>query len=263
MNSGFGLALKDWRGRRRMSQLHLSGEANVSARHIAFLETGRARPSRSMVLLLSEALKVPRVERNSLLQAAGFAPAYRARALGEVDMGAIRAAVEWTLSRHEPYPGLAFDRHWRIVLCNRPGASLMSGAGLKLGDSLIDALVEDGQLWAMIENQSEAAQHFAARLRTESAHLGGDSVLQSGAAKLLARIGSSGAESYVALPPVVPLRLNMGEATFSFFSTIAQFGTAEDIALADLRIELFFPADYATRAILTAQVPVEKENGPV
>ena len=113
MDRSFGLALKDWRRRRRVSQLALSGEANVSARHIAFLETGRARPSRGMVLQLSEALAIPRAERNALLQAAGFAPAYKARDFADADVAALRQAMDWTLSRHDPYPAMALDRHWK------------------------------------------------------------------------------------------------------------------------------------------------------
>ncbi len=260
MQNSFGEALKDWRGRRRISQLDLSGIANVSARHIAFLETGRARPSRSMVLQLSEALAVPRTDRNALLQAAGFAPAYRARSLAEPDMSQVRSAVEWMLSRHAPFPALALDRHWHVVMLNAPAAAMVSAVGLKEGDSLIEALVGDTPLWRAIGNKVEVGQHLAMRMRTESLHLGGDPVLEKGAERLLAQIPGAHVPAHGPLPPVVPLTLMMGEAVLSFFSAIAQFGTAEDIALSDLRIELFFPADDVTRAAFAPGA--HNENGP-
>lgn len=252
MDTGFGPALKDWRNRRRMSQLNLSGVANVSARHIAFLETGRARPSRMMVLQLSEALEVPRIERNALLKAAGFASAYRAREFEDAEMSGIRAAVDWTLSRHAPYPALALDRHWRIVSLNGPGAALVGFVGLKQGDSLIDAFLTEGPLWQSIENKTETAMHLAARLRTESAHLGGDAILDAAAAKIALRVMPGAWSGGAELPPVVPTRIVAGGMHLSLFSTIAQFGTAEDVALADLRIELFFPANEATRQTFEA-----------
>lgn len=252
MATGFGPALKDWRNRRRMSQLNLGGTANVSARHIAFLETGRARPSRMMVLQLSEALEVPRTARNALLKAAGYAPAYRARGLDESEMAGIRAAVDWTLSRHAPYPALALDRHWRIVSLNGPGAALVGFVGLKQGDSLIDAFVADGLLWQAIENKTETALHLATRLRTESSHLGGDEVLDMAASKIASRVKLEVWDGGTELPPVVPTQLRAGSMRLSLYSTIAHFGTAEDMALADLRIELFFPADDATRQAFEA-----------
>ncbi len=252
METGFGPALKDWRNRRRMSQLNLSGVANVSARHIAFLETGRARPSRMMVLQLSEALEVPRGERNALLKAAGFASAYRARGLDDTEMAGIRAAVEWTLQRHAPYPALALDRHWRIVSLNGPGAALVGFVGLKQGDSLIDAFLADGPLWQAIENKTETALHLAARLRTESTHLGGDAILDEAARRIASRVKPGAWDGVGALPPVVPTRIVAAGMRLSLFSTIAQFSTAEDVALADLRIELFFPADEATRQTFEA-----------
>ena len=111
VQSSFGTALKEWRGRRRMSQLDLGLAANVSARHISFLETGRSKPSRSMVRLLCDSLEVPHVACNAVLTAAGFAPTYRRRDLEDDDMTQVRAAVEWTLQRHDPFPAMALDKH--------------------------------------------------------------------------------------------------------------------------------------------------------
>ena len=125
MSESFGALLKSWRGQRRLSQLDLSLAANVSARHISFLETGRARPSKSMVLSLAETLDVPRATRNVLLQAAGFARAYVQRDLAAGEMAYVRAAMDWMLERHNPYPGIAIDRHWNLLEVNACAAALL------------------------------------------------------------------------------------------------------------------------------------------
>lgn len=253
MDTSFGTALKEWRGQRRLSQLDLGLNSNVSARHISFLETGRAKPSRAMVLQLCETLSVPRTARNALLNAAGFAAAYRSRDLNESDMAQVRAAVEWTLSRHDPYPAMALDRHWKVVKANRAGGFLLAGAGLKEGDSLLDVMTEPGVFAEVIENWREVAQHMVMRLRTESAHLGGDQILDEAANTLLQNLGPAArAAPETTLPAVIPARYRANGAIFSFFSTIAQFGTAEDIALSELKIEMMFPADEPTRIALTS-----------
>lgn len=246
-----GPHLKTWRRRRGMSQLRLALEADVSARHIAFIETGRANPTRNMVLRLSEALTVPRADRNMMLEAAGFSAAYASRRLDADEMAAIRGAVAWTLERHDPYPALALDRHWRLVQVNQGAKQLLAALGLTVGDSLLDAFLAVDGLKRTIENWSEVAQHMVARLRTESRHAGGDAVLD-GAADRLAQDAQFPHAPIGILPAVVTMRLSSPAGMLTFFSIIAQFGTAEDIALADLRIELFFPADEATRQALTA-----------
>jgi transcriptional regulator with XRE-family HTH domain len=245
----FGASLKDWRRRRGMSQLRLAMEADVSARHVAFLETGRANPTRGMIIRLAEALEVPRPQRNALLQAADFTPAYAARRLDDRDMSAIRHAVDWLLERHEPMPGLALDRHWRLVAMNGPARRLLENLGLGVGDNLLDALVEGASLRSAIVNWEEVAWHLAVRLRTGSRHAGGDPRLDA-AAHALAEAAGQRAVTVGTLPPMVPTRLAAGGVELSFFSTIAQFGTAEDITVADLRVELLFPADEATRSFL-------------
>ncbi len=251
MESAFGAVLKEWRGRRRMSQLDLGLAANVSARHISFLETGRSKPSRSMVRLLCDSLEMPHTARNAVLTAAGFAPAYRRRNLEDDDMAQVRAAVEWTLERHDPFPAFALDKHWTIVRANRSAGFLLMGAGLAQGDSLLEALTDGTQLSQVLDNWAEVAEHMIVRLRTESAHLGGDPVLDAAVAKLAATLVTK-PRSESPLPVVVPARYRTGNMVLSLFSTIAQFGSAEDIALAELKIELMFPADEQTRAMLTA-----------
>lgn len=254
MDGSFGTILKDWRGRRRISQLDLALAANVSARHIAFLETGRSNPSREMIAQLSDALTVPRSDRNAMLNSAGFASTYKARDLDDEDMVYVRSAVSWTLERHDPYPAMAVDRHWRLVQANQSATALFSAVGISVGMSLLDAAISSPSMRKAVVNWPEVVRHMYHRLRTESAHLGGDPILDAAVEKLGQEIRDDSASENAELPAVVPTIYRAGETTLSFFSTIAQFGTAEDIALADLKIELMFPADDFTREALSAQV---------
>ena len=252
MQNQFGGALREWRARRRVSQLDLSLSAGVSSRHIAFLETGRARPSRAMVMRLGEALNVPRAERNRMLDAAGFRPAWTERRQDSSEMAPVMDAMRRIMDRHDPYPAFALDRHWRAVSANQSGAFVLSAFGLETGGSLLDAMMESGRAQEMIENWPEVAAHMLTRLRTESAHFGGDPVLDRAAALLAADPAVAKLPVHHEMPPISPARYRLGGQIFSVFSTIAQFGSAEDIALADLRIELLFPADEQTRELFEA-----------
>ncbi len=260
MAEAFGTLLRSWRNARRMSQLELGVAANVSARHISFLETGRARPSRPMVLALSETLDVPRAKRNRLLAAAGFANAYVARSLDDRDMAPVRAALDWMLDRHDPYPAIALDRHWTLIATNRCSGAMLAPMGLTEGDSLLEALI-GGPFADAIENRDEVAGHLAMRLQTESAYLGGDPVLDSAAARLGGSRPPDDAAPPEAFPAVIAARFRLGDTVLSLFSTIAQFGSTEDIALADLKIELMFPADPATHDALVASGLAAADGG--
>ncbi|MDC0737481.1 helix-turn-helix transcriptional regulator [Cognatishimia sp. SS12] len=256
MQQSFAETLKSWRGVRHRSQLDLALSTGVSARHISFLETGRARPSRAMVLRLCEDLNVPRGARNQMLAAVGLAPAYEARALSAAELAPLKEAVDWMLTRHAPYPAIALDRHWGLVAMN-PVAALMFGAvGIKEGDSLIEAVLHNIALRAAIVNVAEVEALALARLRTELAHFGRDAVLEAAIAALQSRVaGTEAAPALGALPAMMPAVYQLADQQLSLFSTISQFGATEDIAMADLRIELFFPADEATRVALTALEP--------
>ena len=253
MPEAFGQLLRNWRGQRRMSQLDLGLAANVSARHISFLETGRARPSQSMVLQLSESLDVPRAVRNVFLTAAGFAQAYKARDLEQEEMAFVRQAMDWTLGQHDPYPAVAFDRHWHLLRMNRCATALLEAMNLNIGDSLLDAFVAGGPFADALENRDEVARHMVSRLRTESSHLGGDKILDEAADHLAASLGDAESPGTSSMPAIIPARYRSKGVVLSFFSTIAQFGSTEDIALADVKIELMFPADNFTREALIAQ----------
>jgi MmyB-like transcription regulator ligand binding domain len=229
----------------------------VSARHVAFLETGRSRPSREMVLMLGEALGMPRGERNRLLDSAGFAAIWKRRPLDSEEMKPVSRAIGHMMRRHEPYPAFAFDRHWVIKGANRTGTLLLSALGVGEGGSLIDALLIPGRAAGMIDNWPEVAAHLLARLKTESLHAGGDAVLDEAAARLADDPALARSQHHADMPPVIPARYRLGGEVFSVFSTIAQFGTAEDIALADLRIELFFPADDATETLFSSMAEAD------
>lgn len=249
MTRDFGLQLKTWRGRRRMSQLQLALEAEVSARHIAFLETGRARPSRAMVLRLGEALDMPRTERNLLLDAAGFRAAYGQRSFDDAALAPVHKAIAHMIRGHMPYPAFVFDRHWTILDANKTGLMMLSGFGLSAGQSFLDFLLQPGRGAELVENWEEVAAHLASRFRLESVHLGGDALLERAAAALARQASDAGRSAHDDLPPVVPVRFRFGGGVYPMFSTITQFGTAEDIALADIKIEMFFPADAATETL--------------
>lgn len=252
MTSAFGTALKEWRQTRRMSQLDLGLTAGVSSRHISFLETGRSRPSRGMILRLCDELEVPFSARNHLLTAAGLSPAYEGRDMSREEMQPVREAVDWMLRRHDPYPGMALDRHWRLVGMNDAATRLLGGVGLGQGDSLLDMLIDNPAVRAALENYDEILAHMVARLRVESAHYGVDPVLDDAAQRMSALLDGVQDHDIGTKPAFIPAVYRFGDMRLSFFSTISQFGSAEDIALSELRIELMFPADVSTRQALEA-----------
>lgn len=252
MGLDFGATLKEWRQARRVSQLDLGLSAGVSSRHISFLETGRSRPSRGMVLRLCDELDVPIAQRNRMLTAAGLSPAYAERDLSEADMAPMRAAVDWTLERHDPYPAMAIDRHWRLVKANKSMAGLLAAFGMAEGDSLLDMMTDSPWVRAALENYDEVAQHMLARLRVEAAHFGHDPVLEAAIGRFEKIVGAASLSVDGIRPAVIPAVYVLGDMRLSLFSTISQFGSAEDIALSELRIELMFPADEDTRAALEA-----------
>lgn len=241
----FPEALKEWRKTRRFSQLELASEANVSARHIAFLETGRARPSPAMIGRLGDALRIPLAARNQMLALAGFAARYPGRKWDAEEMAPVRAAVGHTLQRHAPYPAIAVDRLWSVIRMNAPAKALFGVLGLAEGGSLLDLMLSEA-LPQLIENWPEVAHHAAQRLRTESAAQGGVPQLERAADKL----ASTPAPGKPNIGPVVPTVYRTGATRLSLFAIIAQFGTPEDLMLDDLKIELFFPADAETEKVL-------------
>lgn len=245
----FGALLKSWRTRRRLSQLDLALAADVSARHISFLETGRAHPSRLMILRLAEALETPLADRNALLAAAGFAAAYSWAPLDDRALRPVKRALTRMMDRHAPYPAVLIDRLWRIVDANPSGWMLFGGD--QTGRSIVSAICDDPDVRSKIINWGEVALSLAARLRAESRHVGGDPALNALAEKLARDPECAEAEVLYAASlhqPALTVQILMGDTELSFFSTIAQIGSPRDVTLTDLRVELFFPTDPVTEA---------------
>src|SRR4051812_43964767 len=245
---GVGPLLRDWRQRRRLNQLDPALEAGVSARHLSFLETGRSRPSPQMVLHLADQLEVPLRERNRMLLAAGYAPVYGERPLDAPELEPVRAALDLVLAGHEPYPALVVDRAWDIVAANASAALLTDGVAPELlgppANAMRLALHPDG-LAPRIANLGEWHAHLLERLGRQVV-LSGDPAL----AELFEEVsGYPGPPAEDPAHPgdiVVSLHLRAGDRELAFFSTIATFGTAVDITVAELAIESFFPADEDT-----------------
>jgi len=252
-----GDLLREWRQRRRMSQLLLATEADISTRHLSFVESGRALPSREMVMHLAERLEVPLRARNALLVAAGYAPLFRERPLSDPQLAAAREAVELVLKGHEPYPALAIDRHWTIVAANSALAPLLTGASPELLKPPVNALrlsLHPEGIAASIVNWHAWREHVLARLQRQIDVSGDDtlSALRDELAAYPAPIGATAPNNDEAAVNqiAVPLTLRTSIGVLSFFSTTTVFGTPVDVTLAELAIEAFFPADPETAVAL-------------
>jgi transcriptional regulator with XRE-family HTH domain len=255
IQSSVGTLLREWRQRRRMSQLDLAGVADVSTRHLSFVESGRSLPSREMLMRLAERLDVPLRARNTLLVAAGYAPLYRERALADPQLAAARRAVDLVLKGHEPYPALAVDRHWTMVAANAAFAPLVASAHAQRLAPPVNVLrlsMHPQGLADVIDNWHEWRAHLLARLRRQI-DVSGDATLAALFAELEAYPAPAHAGHAARAetdPVVVPLRMRTQYGVLSFFSTTTVFGTPVDITLSELAIEAFFPADDATAAVL-------------
>jgi transcriptional regulator with XRE-family HTH domain len=256
-----GDLLREWRQRRRLSQLDLACEADISTKHLSFVESGRARPSRDMVMHLAERLDVPLRERNVLLVAAGFAPVFKERKISDPALAAQRQAIELVLKAHEPYPALAIDRHWTMISANAMVAQLMAGIDPALLTPPVNVLrlsLHPGGLAPRTANLAQWRAHLLERLRRQ-VEVSADPTL----AELLAELRALPAPSQPAPrrasetqqgmdSVVVPFQLATDAGTLSFFSTTTVFGTPVDITLSELAVEAFFPADTATAEALRA-----------
>jgi transcriptional regulator with XRE-family HTH domain len=256
--SPFGERLRHWRQRRRLSQLDLAHVADVSTRHLSYVETGRASPSRDMVLRLVDRLEVPLRERNALLESAGFAPMYRERPLEAPDMAPAREAVQRILECHEPWPALAMDRHWNLLMANRMVAPLMAGAAPALVQGTINVLrlsLHPEGLAPRIANLRQWREHLFERLR-QQIHATGDETLAALLAELQGYPDSFGSEA-VSLPGehhgvLMPFQFHTDHGVLNLVSTTTVFGSPVDITLQELALETFFPADDASADLLRA-----------
>jgi transcriptional regulator with XRE-family HTH domain len=252
----FGAALRAWRQARGLSQLDLALAADASPRHLSFLETSRARPSRDMVLTLADAMVLPRTARNTLLIAAGFAPLYPVTPLDAAALEPLRAALQEMMQRHAPFPAMLCDRYWTILDANRSARALLSpmhGVGAEM--NVVRMLTQSPLAPEMIVNYLEVLREMADRIRLEALEAGRDAVLSGHVRDLeetIRRQPAAALKQPEPRRPLVPLIVRTPVGEWRFLSTIAHFGTSEDVTVRDLRLELLFPADVATRAALLA-----------
>jgi transcriptional regulator with XRE-family HTH domain len=250
-----GDLIREWRQRRRLSQLDLAIAANVSSRHLSFVETGRSRPTSEMILHLAEHLDVPLRDRNALLLAGGFAPAYPERGLAEPELQAVRNALKRVLDGHEPYPAAVVNRWWELVDANAGIALFTGDVRPELLEPPVNVLrlsLHPDGMAPRIANLPEWRAHLLARLHRQ-AEATGDPRLFSLYSELEAYPGGQGDQG--AQPPlptdvVVPLRYRTAQAELSFLSITAVIGTPMDVTVEELAIESFYPADPQTAKAL-------------
>jgi transcriptional regulator with XRE-family HTH domain len=262
--NAFGRLLKNWRGRRGFSQLDLALAARTTQRHLSFIESGRATPSRDMILRITATMDLPLRQQNALLLAAGYAPAWGERDLAAPDMAMVNSALDYMLAQHEPYPAFVIDRHWNLLRANRGAGRLTE---FLLGPppaqaapepvNLAIALMSSDGLRPFIVNWQEVAHYFLRGVQSDAQADGAPETLS-----LLNRLLSLpdvSALSETPPPtetqaPVLPIRFRQGDTSLSLFTTIATLGTPRDVTLQEVRIETFFPMDGATDQLFRAWV---------
>jgi transcriptional regulator with XRE-family HTH domain len=261
LDVAFGVQLRAWRQSRRVSQEQLAPRAGVSARHLSFVENGRAQPSRDLVLALAGALDVPLRERNTLLTAAGFAAAFRSSSLDADEMASLRRAIDHVLEQQEPFGAVVVDGAWNLIRLNRGAARLfqrfpMTPAGHEAARNLVLGTVHPEALRPYIVNWADVAGHLIARLHREVAARSADDSLARLLARVLAQPGVP-AEWRAPAPgrsaaPFIPVHLRHGELEVRLFTMMTSIGTPLDVTAEELHIETYFPADDATEATLRA-----------
>jgi transcriptional regulator with XRE-family HTH domain len=253
-----GEDLREWRTRRRRSQMDLALDVGVSTRHLSFIETGRARPSPAMLDALADALDVPLRERNRLLLAAGYAPRYGARALDDAGMQRVRGALERLLRAHEPNPGFALDRLWNVVLANRSAMALAALLPDHLKQPTLNvfrASLHPQGLAPLTENFPDWAGYLLQTLRRHIAATGDPAMMELeqeilAYPNVAALATSVRPDALAEAPLLLPCVLRLPQGRLSMFTTLTTFGTPRDITLDELSVELFYPADDASEALL-------------
>jgi transcriptional regulator with XRE-family HTH domain len=247
-----GTLIREWRQRRRLSQLDLACEADISTRHLSYVETGRSSPSREMLMHLAERLNVPLRERNTLLTAAGFAPVYRERSLSDPALSAAREAVDLVLKGHEPYPALAVDRHWNMLAHNRTVPLLLTNIAASLMEPPVNIMrlsLHPLGLAPRIVNLAQWREHLFLRLKHQI-DASADPTLIDLLHELQALPFDASQSHGPTIDPsgvAVPLQFRMPEGgVLSFIGTTTVFGTPVDVTLSELALETFFPADAHT-----------------
>ena len=249
----FGALLREWRAARRLSQLDLALEANVSARHLSFVETGKSQPSREMVARLAETLDVPLRERNALLVAAGYAPEFAATALEAPELAQVRRAIDAIVAHQEPYPAFVINRHWDVLATNRAAVRVAEHLrGGSAHDNMLRQFFDPADMRAVVVNWEEVAGDLLRHLHQEIASAPTDARARALLDEMLrypdvpARWATRDVRS--APPPLLTVEFRKGEERLRFFSAITTFATPRNVTLDELRIECAFPADDETAA---------------
>jgi transcriptional regulator with XRE-family HTH domain len=255
---GVGELLREWRERRRLTQMELALQAEVSTRHVSFVETGRATPSREMILHLAEQLEVPLRERNQLLLAGGYAPLYAQAGLDSPELSSVRAAVREVLTAHEPNPAIVVDRHWNLVDANAAVGLFLDGVATELRTSPINVMrlsLHPQGAAPRIINLAQWRAHLLGRLRREITQTADPELvrLYTEIRGYQPDLDTTNLEMPGAGEVVIPLRLRNGDQELVFFSMVAAFGTPLDITVDELALELFFPANSATAEVLRSR----------
>lgn len=268
--SSFAESLRHWRRHRRVSQLELGLQANVSPRHISFLENGRARPSRDMIGLLAEVLRLPLRERNSLFMSAGYVPPYSGADLDGEEMAPVREAIARILDKHEPYPAIVMDRCWNILRSNQGANDLLANfmeepAYAASEQNGLRLLFSSRGLQPSVINWEELAATLLWRVRGEALSAPADSA-EAGLYYELAGFPSvpehwQGLAAQLPSGPVITMQLRRGSLWASLFTVLSAFGTPQDVTAQELRIESYFPADERTRELLESQHRDAREVG--
>jgi transcriptional regulator with XRE-family HTH domain len=263
----FAALLRWWREHRGLSQLDLAGRAEISQRHLSFMELGRASPSREMVLRMATALDVPLRQHNALLLAAGFAPVWRETDLSAPELTRISAALDYILAQQEPFPAVAVDRHWNLLKSNEGAVRLVEFLVGPLAPNarinLADALVGPDVLRPFLVNWAEIVRYFIRSVEVDAA-ADGTAETEALRERLLSYDGVRSAMKIPAKDfasgPVLPMHFRKGVVSLQLFTTIATLGTPQDITLQELRVECFFPMDDATADTLRAWARKAKAN---
>jgi transcriptional regulator with XRE-family HTH domain len=250
-----GELLRGWRERRRLTQLELALQADVSTRHLSFVETGRATPSREMILHLAEQLEVPLRERNQLLLAGGYAPLYSQKGLDTPELASVRAAVHNVITAHEPNPAVVVDRHWNLVDANSAVSLFLDDVATQLRTPPVNVMrlsLHPLGVSSRIVNLAQWRAHLLGRLRREIAQTADAELvrLYTEVRGYQPHLDSNHLETPDPREVVVPLRFRAGDQELVFFSVVAAFGTPLDITIEELALELFFPADPSTENVL-------------
>ena len=269
-NAGLGALLQHWRRVRNVSQLVLAHQANVSPRHVCFVETGRSQPSREMVLSLAGALAIPLRERNALLLAAGYAPMFSESSLHARELAPVKAAVDAILQQQAPYPAVVMNRHWDILTANDAASrfftKLLAGRTPPAAGNVLRLIFHPDGLRPSVENWETVAQMLIQRVHREAV---GGALDERGRALLKEVLGYPGVPAAWSRPdlgapllPIVPVSFALDNERLNYFSAVTVLGTPQDITLQEIRIEAFFPLDQATAAAARRLASAEAQARP-